>query len=192
MRTASCIYTLGPKGTDASDLALSISDDVCFVDDFRQAMESAARSDGIALVPCGAIRSPDGTVPDSWVDLNFDFNDQLTITDLILRRTKPMALGRHHEVSTAASIGLQPSTEVFARRHAPLVRVVYFANKVAAVRACAAREVDMCIGSEDIIREHQSLTVLAVFQPTMVWALYARKDETSRGNEEARIRSPIS
>jgi hypothetical protein len=47
------IATLGPRGTDAYEVAVSLSDRVLLCDTFRASLEAAQRQDCIALVACG-------------------------------------------------------------------------------------------------------------------------------------------
>lgn len=172
------ICTLGPAGTDAATLAYSLTDQVRLVDDFRTAMHAAVKSGCLALVPCGAV-SPRSTIEvqsqlNGWVDLNFEFCEDLLIVATLVRSTKPMSVALRVGLSAPRCIGLHPSTEFFARRHFPDASLKYFANKVAAVDACACGEVDGCVGSHDIIARHPDMQIFASYRPQMVWSFYGR------------------
>jgi len=171
------LATLGPAGTDAADLAIELCPWVELVESFRKAMDLATTGPFVALVPCGTGPAPgEKSQADRWVDLVFCYTGSLEIAGVLVRRTKPMCLARRRglSISDSKSLALHPATLSFALRYAPGVLLSFSRSKVDAVEDCAAGRVDLCIGSCDVVLRHENLEVVTVFEPQMVWTLFAR------------------
>jgi hypothetical protein len=168
-----CIFTLGPRGTDSQAVAATLSDNVILVDSFERAVRLAIEHGAQVLIPCGYVS---GTASDrqNWVDLHFQFQEQLEPVRVLLRKTKPMCAAIRAGTNLSPDrVSIHPTTTALANRYFPGSEIVCASSKPAAVQACVSGETNGCIGSLDVVEEFDVLSVLAVFRPKMIWVLYA-------------------
>lgn len=181
------VATLGPEGTDAHAVAVTVSDDIVYCDSFREAIQVALRDARAALVPCGC-GSLDPMQRDRWVDLHFEFSDRVEPIDVFVRKTKTMcAAVRRDTARPPTTVSAHPATRVFANEFFPEAEIIPVESKPEAVRACADGHVDGCIGSLDVVQAHENLQVLRSFEAEMVWVLYARKSRVANRAEGAQL-----
>lgn len=170
------IATLGPCGTDAERIAKMFSSNIVLCDTFAAAMEKAYNEDLTALICCGFIQKEKDALTDCWVDLNFRYLNKMEIVHCFFFPTKPMCIAKRKDCKNPKSIIIHPSTETFVKHLRGKYEINYIDNKPGAVKSVSEGKYEMCIGSLDIVEKHDELEVLEVFEPTMVWSLYQRKN----------------
>lgn len=168
------LVTLGPVGTDAEALASRLALDVRLVNSFREAMDRACTEKVVALVACGHLRLRGSILEESWTELHFEYCDRLRLVRCFSAATKPMCIAVHADCDRPRTIAIHPATKAFAKRFAPGLELRFVGSKPLAVSLCLTGDVDMCIGSVDVVQQHPTLRVLQVFRPSMVWALYSK------------------
>ncbi|SDF91193.1 hypothetical protein SAMN04488542_12039 [Fontibacillus panacisegetis] len=171
------VVTLGPKGTDAENIATKISEEVILLDSFNASLEYAYNNNTIALISAGYINRGDrGEITESWVDLNFVYTGKMEMFECFYSPTKPICLAKHKFCTSPSTIAIHPSTEkllTHLAKDSPSA-ITYVNNKPAAVQMVVDQKVDMCLGSLDVITKYDNLEILDVIRPDMIWTLYRR------------------
>jgi hypothetical protein len=139
-------------------------------------MEWAAVEGCNALVAAGYLDDEHPTFP-SWVDLHFGYRELLKLAGLWESATKEMCIAvrrdRSLHLSTVRSVALHRATRsLVAGRLAKSTEMRFVRAKPLAVRQVMSGLVDACVGSVDIVSQHDELVVLDRFTPSMVWCLY--------------------
>lgn len=175
------VVTLGPAGTDAHHVATQFGE-VELVGTFPQAMEAAWHQNVHALICPGYVQQYEDHIVDTWVSLHFRYLGRMEVQHVWNAPTKPMCaavnMTKVSRLADARTVALHPSTAAFAEQYLPQARRLFVPAKPLAVEAAAAGEACACIGSEDVIAKYSQLTVLARFQPQMLWCLYHPTTDT--------------
>jgi hypothetical protein len=171
------VFTLGPEGTDAEAEATRLFDRVALRSTFPEAMAAARSSGGLALIAAGFLAaSGGGQVDDTWADLHFRTIDDMAVVDVWCSPTKPMGLGLHRSCPSIAevrSVALYPATRALAASVVPEAEVLPVRSKPEGVVLASTGSVDACIGSVDMLDGREELSVAMIWQPSMIWILYA-------------------
>lgn len=172
------LYTLGPVGTDAYNIAKKITNNIELCESFPLAMERAFINKEYALICCGYINKDENKqVIDSWVNLNFNYLNKMKIIDSFFHKTKTMCIAKNKEKETIERVIIHPATECFLDYINFDGEVVYSNNKPTAVLLTAMGDYDACIGSKDIVKQYSQLDIMVEFSPQMVWCIYSILDE---------------
>lgn len=169
------IFTLGPRGTDAIDLAERITTgSVISSLSFREALEGALAVNALALVPCGLVQRGNEKADDCWADLHFEFSNRMQVAEILHCRIKPLSIARNRHSKHKASIALHPTTKGLLKEvKIDDLNVVETTSKVSAVEMCASGSVEYCLGSGDIIKKFKHLEVNFNYKVrSMIWVVY--------------------
>ena len=164
------VYTLGPVGTDAYNIARRITNNIELCDTFPSALKKAYENNQYALICCGYLERKTNYITDSWVDLNFLYFDKMKIIDVFVN-TKTMCVAKNIK-KDFNDIIIHPATKYFLKYINFKGEVFYSNNKPEAVYNAAIGKYDACIGSKDIVEKFSTLKIIEEFTPQMVWCVY--------------------
>ncbi|MEU8326663.1 hypothetical protein AB0C33_50575 [Nonomuraea sp. NPDC048881] len=173
------IATLGPAGTDSEREARRHFSQVVLQPSFPHAMDYALANETLALIPAGYVDREGGGMGDTWVDLHFRYEPQLRLAHVWHGKIRPLCIAVNRERATEAGphvVALHSATWRFAREHLPTHATRFVRSKPEAVQLAGEGTVHACVGSVDVVERFPSLRIVRVFQPTMVWCLYAPAD----------------
>jgi hypothetical protein len=150
--------------------------EVVLCDSFPAAMELADVEGCRALVAAGYLDEHDSRFP-AWVDLHFGFRKRLKLAGVWESSTKEMCIAvrrdRFVSIESVRSVALHRSTRsLVAGRFRESTEMQFVRAKPLAVQQLVSGQVDACVGSVDVVSQHDELTVVDRFTPSMVWCLY--------------------
>jgi len=144
-------------------------------------MELAAVQGCYSLIAAGYLDEQDASYP-AWVDLHFGFRDRLKLADVWESPTREMCIAMRRDRSMSldrvGTLALHRSTRsLVSGRFARSPEMRFVRAKPLAVQQLVSGEVDACVGSVDVVTQHDELRVVERFTPSMLWCLYEAIDD---------------